>query len=39
MFFGLRRDGLEPNVQLEVVIATRCFANMSKVACAPMARN
>jgi hypothetical protein len=27
------------NVQLEVIIATRCFANMSKATCASMARN
>jgi len=27
------------NVQLESIITTRCFANMSKVTCASMARN
>jgi hypothetical protein len=27
------------NVQLEAIITTRCFANMSNVACASMVRN
>jgi hypothetical protein len=27
------------NVQLEAIITTRCFANMSKATCAAMAKN
>jgi hypothetical protein len=27
------------NVQLEAIITTRCFINMSKVACASMVKN